>query len=189
MAAKKKTVRERLVSAFVEQLAARGWRHLSLNEVAGDAKLKRHDLYGIAAHRLDLPMLLSAEITTQMLADFEFVDDDSVRDRLFDILMARFDALQNYRAGIDALMESSRQDPALMLTLSGAATTAMEHVLAAALDRPLGPADLVRVTVLCAVYAQALKTWKDDDSADMAKTMAALDKRLAQIERIARRFS
>ncbi len=42
-----------------------------------------------------------------------------------------------------------------------------------------------RVQGFKAVMACALKAWMTDDSADMAKTMAALDKALARAERVA----
>ena len=43
----------------------------------------------------------------------------------------------------------------------------------------------VRAKGLLAVYAAVIPVWLRDDSPDMARTMAALDRRLAQAERLA----
>ena len=41
----------------------------------------------------------------------------------------------------------------------------------------------VRIEGLGAIYACALRVWLKDETADLSKTMAELDKRLAQVER------
>jgi hypothetical protein len=41
----------------------------------------------------------------------------------------------------------------------------------------------LRINGLCGVYLLALRTWLDDDSADLSKTMAALDGYLRRVER------
>ncbi len=43
---------------------------------------------------------------------------------------------------------------------------------------------IVRAKALVGVWLYALRAWKDDESADLAGTMAALDKALDQAERL-----
>ena len=45
-----------------------------------------------------------------------------------------------------------------------------------------------KIIGLTGVYLKVLKTWRDDESPDLGKTMAALDKHLGQAERLANTF-
>jgi hypothetical protein len=42
----------------------------------------------------------------------------------------------------------------------------------------------LRLKGLMAIYAMALRAWTKDDAVDLPKTMAELDKRLGQAERL-----
>lgn len=46
---------------------------------------------------------------------------------------------------------------------------------------------MLRVKGLSAIYLSSLKVWLKDESQDMAKTMAALDKKLNQADGLVRR--
>lgn len=59
-------------------------------------------------------------------------------------------------------------------------------MLAAAGVSPDGLFGYARIQGLKMVLACALKAWIDDDSADLAKTMAALDRALERAESLAR---
>ena len=64
----------------------------------------------------------------------------------------------------------------------------MRRVLEAA-DLPSGGlAGLIRCQALAVAYGQVVRVWLDDDTADQARTMAALDKHLSRLERLARGF-
>ena len=62
----------------------------------------------------------------------------------------------------------------------------MAWMLEAAGIGSAGPAGRVRVKGLTLLYASTVPAWLRDDSADLAGTMAALDRRLARIEGLAR---
>ncbi len=46
----------------------------------------------------------------------------------------------------------------------------------------------IKIAGLTALYLKTLKTWREDDSEDMAKTMAELDKNLERSEQWAGSF-
>ncbi|MFX7212929.1 hypothetical protein ABTI51_18345, partial [Acinetobacter baumannii] len=51
-----------------------------------------------------------------------------------------------------------------------------------------GLAGIARRKGLGLIYLDVLRTWRDDDSVDMARTMAVLDKRLKRAEALAGRW-
>ena len=109
--------------------------------------------------------------------------EEGKRDRLFDILMRRFDAVSPYRPGLRALLAESRRDPGLVLCSAPRLLRSMAWSLEAAGIRTGGIVGTIRVKALAALYLSVMRVWVDDESPDMAGTMAALDGRLRRAER------
>ncbi len=109
----------------------------------------------------------------------------TVREKLFDLLMRRFDALQRFRAGILALLHALPGDPPTALLLASTTARSMEWMLEAA-GVPRGGAGFPLATKgLLVVWLAAIRAWQRDDTADMGATMAALDSALARAEQAA----
>jgi hypothetical protein len=102
--------------------------------------------------------------------------------------MERFDALNEQRAGIVAILDSFRHDPKQAVITLPHLGRSMSWMLDAAGIDTGGVKGLMKIAGLTAVYLDTLRAWKDDDSEDMAKTMAALDRNLARAETWATRF-
>jgi hypothetical protein len=64
----------------------------------------------------------------------------------------------------------------------------MSWVLEAAGMDTSGIKGAIRVAGLGGIYLNVLRTWMEDDSADLGRTMAALDKNLSRAEQIANNF-
>lgn len=165
-----------VVTAVLEQAGLVGWRDTSLVDAARDAGL-------------DLPRLrLRFPGKTAVLLRFGTLADQAAlaaapsvgppRDRLFDIVMARFDQLQAHRPGILAVMDSLRTDPATALLLYGATLRSMRWMLDAAGIPTTGLTGQLRIHGLLVAWTYALRAWKDDDGTDLPATMAALDRAL-----------
>jgi hypothetical protein len=106
-----------------------------------------------------------------------------VRDRLFDGLMAGFDALQPHRAAVEALVTSG--DPGVYAVAAARVGPAMRRLASAAGVDTSGLAGPARVAALAALAARVFHTWRRDDSPDMAATMAELDRLLARTAQVA----
>jgi hypothetical protein len=107
---------------------------------------------------------------------------DRPRDRLFDLLMRRFDALQSHRTAVAALRRDLSADPVALLAAGAALLRSMRLMLDAAGIACYGIGGAVAVKLTAAAYLAAAHTWARDETADLAPTMAALDRRLRRIE-------
>jgi hypothetical protein len=108
--------------------------------------------------------------------------DGPHRDRLFDIVMRRFDALQQHRPGIQAVLRALPAHPGLALGLGLATQASMAWMLEAAGISAAGLRGLLRTQGLTAVWLYTLRAWDRDDSTDLSGTMAALDRALTRAE-------
>lgn len=184
------TSRRDPVDVLLDLVAEQGWRRVTLAEVAAASGLSLAALYQqypsktamltAYAHRVDAAMLGALDQATPQMAE----NPDLAKDRLFEAIMSRLDALGAHKAAIRVLMRELPADPpALACLLYGGLGPGLDWTLAAAgLDRP-GLAGLLRRKALGAVYLDVLRVWLKDESADLSATMAHLDKRLGQAMR------
>lgn len=115
-------------------------------------------------------------------------DDGSVRDKLFDIILRRFDYLQAHRAGVLALMRHLPLCPPLAVALAELNITSMGWLLEAVGVGATGLSGAVRKRGLLVVWLYALRAWSNDESPDMTATMAAVDEALTKAEALVGRF-
>ncbi|MGE3474570.1 MAG: hypothetical protein AB7H70_02055 [Rhodospirillaceae bacterium] len=178
---------DRIVDAGLAEAAALGWRNVSMSAVAVRAGLPLATVLLAAPTRAHLVAKIFDRLDARMLTGLTARDDaDSVRDRLFEIAMKRFDAMNANRNGMRAVVTGARFDPPAVGVALCRADRSAAMMLAAAGVSPDGLFGYARIQGLKMVLACALKAWIDDDSADLAKTMAALDRALERAESLAR---
>jgi len=176
----------RVFEAALTLAAERGWSGIALADIATAAGLSLADLYAAYPSKTAILEALSRDIDRRVLADAEIDAAETARDRLFDVLMKRFDALAAYRDGLAAIARDARRDPLMVLCGAGQLLRSMAAMLEAAGISSAGLAGAIRAKGLAAIYLATLRDWFRDDTADKAKTMAALDGRLRRVESYAR---
>jgi AcrR family transcriptional regulator len=174
-----------LVTAAFALGAERGWRHVSAAAAA------RHAGLDLATARAAFPCTASILKVFGEMADAAALhgalSEGSVRDRLFDTLLRRFDFLQAHRAGVLALMKFLPACPPLAVVLAKLNLSSMGWLLEAAGVDATGVRGGLRSRGLLLVWAYGLQAWARDESEDLAATMAAVDKALARAEGFASR--
>src|SRR5260221_633502 len=125
-------------------------------------------------HRIDEAVLTSP---------IEAEADERPRDRVFDLLMRRFDALGPYKPALQVLGRELPADPCAALAIGARLLRSMRWMLEAAGIATDGLGGIIAVKLTLAAYMAASRVWLRDDSPDLAPTMAALDRRLRGIER------
>lgn len=179
---------DRAIDAAMHLAATQGWRDTTLDDIAQGAGLSLAELRRVAGGKTELLQALTRRADAAVL-EAGPADGDSVRDKVFDLLMRRLDALAPHKAGIKAVTRDLARDPGAALRLGCGTARAMALTLEAAGVSPRGPLGCLRVQALTAIYAITLRGWLDDDGTDGAKTMAALDKALRRAESLASPFT
>jgi AcrR family transcriptional regulator len=173
-----------IIDAALGLTATQGWRQVSLAAVAHEAGVPVLRVYRLFPSRTAILCGFMRRIDEAVLA--EPVDGEAgekPRDRVFDLLMRRFDALQPHRAALDGLRRDLPSDPVTTLALGGAALCSMRLMLEAAGIATHGIGGVIAVKLTAAAYLATGRTWLRDESPDLAQTMAQLDRRLRGIER------
>jgi ubiquinone biosynthesis protein COQ9 len=172
-----------LIASALTLAGTEGWQSVSVAAAARAADLP------LPQARVRFPSKASVLLGFGRMADEltleDAADEGAVRDRLFDLLMRRFDALQAQRAGILAVMRALPFAPCTAVLLACATRRSMRWMLEAAGASTTGLTGELRVKGLVAVWLWAMRAWERDDSEDLTGTMAALDNALARAEQAA----
>ena len=179
------TPRERIIEAFMLLLAEQPIERIGLAEIAERSGVTLADLRGefgsplavLAAHVKELDRKVLAEVDPDM-------EEESPRERLFDVLMRRLELLSPHREAVRSLLRSVRRDPPLALALNAMAVRSQQWMLTSAGIGASGPKGVVRAQGLALLFANVLRTWVDDED-DNTQTLAALDRELARGQRFA----
>ena len=179
-------IQGKIIKAAMTLAASRGWAEATLRDIAEEAGLSLAALHTHALDKTDILVMLGRRIDARVLESAtQSGEDDSAHDRLFDVLMERYEILNDYRAGLVAVLNSFTLDPKqAVISLPHLCRSMTWMMEAAGIDTGgiTGAAKLAGVT---AVYLKVLKTWCGDESADLSATMAALDKDLGRAEKLA----
>ena len=172
-----------LTAAF--DLAARdGWYSMTPQAVADETGLPLALIYQHVETAPALLGLLARYADSQVLAE-PAPGEPRTRDNLFDLLMRRFDALSPYRDGIRHLWRQWPRLPVTLVVGGPQLAVSMSLMLDAAGDRDESVARKIRVLGLTGLWSRIFLIWLKDDSADLSRTMASLDRDLNTAEMLA----
>lgn len=175
-----------LLDAFWAELAEKGWRQTRLEAVAERAGIARAALRGRIRCLFDILRLHGEVVDAGMVAGLLPDAVASPRDRVFDAVMQRIDQMQPHRDGLVRFLAEVKTDPLTALGLAPLMAGSMARLLDAAGVDSTGPLGLARVKGLCAVWLYTVNAWRQDESADLSATMAALDRALERAEQFGR---
>jgi AcrR family transcriptional regulator len=171
-------INHRIIEATLRLAERRGWRDLTLADIAAEAGLTLIDLRDRFESKAAVLAAFSDSIDRDVLKKFAVQSADSPRDRLFDVILSRFETMMPYKAAIRRIVDEG----GATLAQLGPALRSQYWMLTAAGINAEGTAGTLRVQGLLTLYARVFRTWLDDEDAGMARTMAVLDRRLRQAE-------
>jgi AcrR family transcriptional regulator len=173
--------KERILDAFLELAAERDLGAIGLIDIAeraGVTLANLRDFYsGKGAMLADF-----ARRIDQAALEKGAAEGDTARDRLFDMMMRRFDALIPHRAAIKRIAAAACRDPILARKLHRLGRRSQVWMLEAAGIHRTGIAQGIAVEGALLVHADAMRAFLDDEP-DLSRTMAAVDRGLTRGER------
>ncbi len=177
---------DQLIDVAMGRIAEQGWANTSYTDVLQAAGLVYRDVYAVAR---DMDAVMSAfadRIDAAMLTEAEVFDPETpVREHLFDLLMARFDALSDYKSAVARMFEEQQRAPVDGLRTALRLERSMALALEAAGQGSDGLTGHLRSKALTALYLRCLRAWIKDESEDLGPTMKVVDESLKRAERAA----
>ncbi len=168
----------KLAACALDLAAVKPWQDITLSDLCAGGDVALVECAKASINKAHVTAHLDAHTDQSMLSNASKLDrSQSVRDRLFEVLMGRFDVLEDHRAAWVSILKADSNDlvaglarrarrartGAWALEASGGSTSELGSA-----SRAIGLAKVMRVTE--AVWCE--------DGPDLAKTMAKLDQEL-----------
>ena len=184
----KPSPREAAVEALMRLAAEQPWNDIEIGDIAREADLSLAELRDLFPSKGAVLGGLSRIIDRKVLeGDNSDLAEEPTRERLFDVLMRRLDAMTPYKPALRRIAFALRGDPLSMLALNGVALNSHRYMLAAAGIDTEGPLGRVKLQGVVIAFARVVETWLEDDDPALARTMARLDKEIRSGERFMER--
>ncbi|KAF0182287.1 MAG: hypothetical protein FD124_2042 [Alphaproteobacteria bacterium] len=165
--------------------ADRPWREVTIFDIAKAAETDIASLAGLAPS--DASDILDDHFDRAAAQGVTSIDTtQGLRDRLFDLAMRRFEAMEPHRFAIIALDRT--QDGLGQAQAFARAGRTARWLLTLAGETVDGVDGAAKVQGLAVVLTRAHAAWKNDADGDFTRTMAALDKGLRDAETWAERL-
>jgi AcrR family transcriptional regulator len=178
--------RGRIVEALMALAGEQPFEDISISAIAARAGVSLADfrdsfpskgavLAGFSK-RIDRIVLegQSADLANDDLANEE------PKERLFDVLMRRLDAMRPYRDGLREIAQWLRREPLSALAVNQVVVNSMRFMLEAAGIGSEGGAGALKLQGLALAWSRIVDVWLADEEPDLSKTMAALDRELTR---------
>lgn len=185
---------KKIIDATLGLVVERGWRNVSLADIAAASGTPLADLYREFPAKTAVLEGFVRRVDAAVLAgvgpvvDTEY-EEESPRNRLFDILMRRFDALAPHKDAVAALIEGLPRDPLAAAVMAAQELRSFAWMLEAAGVPASGLRGASRVKLLLGAWLATVRVWLNDDDPDLGRTMAALDRNLRRAGRWSRGVS
>jgi AcrR family transcriptional regulator len=173
--------RDRIIDAMMRLAAANDFRDIGLADIAAEAEVPLSTVRRNFDGKLGILAAFSRRVDEQVL-DKGAAEGEGARDRLFEVLMRRFEALVPYRDALRRIIRSARRDLRLARSLHRIAKRSQMWMLVAADIHKGGLVGRLAVEGAVLTYSDVLSVFLDDDD-DLARTMARLDRSLRRGER------
>jgi AcrR family transcriptional regulator len=178
----------KIIDALMELAGKRPFEDITLTEIARQAGVtlgqfreafpSKGAVLGAFTRRIDKIVL--DEPSDDLLGE-------PAKERLFDVLMRRLDAMAPYKRGLEGVVSWARRDPMAAAALNREVLNSMRFMLEAAEIDCEGAVGAVKLQGLALAWARVLEVWLHDEDPGLAPTMAALDKELTRGGRIVAR--
>ena len=183
--------KDQIYKKIMEKIASDGWQMLDFESLSKEFDFDVLTKNGGVTNKMDLLVAFAefVDASVKQLFDDDLKDGEiSVRERLLEALLIRFDVLAPYKVGIVELMKTFPNSPNFVFTGANSLRLSMEATFAAIGLESNGISRVIRVKGLSMVFLSAICTWSRDDSEDLSATTRVLDKRLKNVEELMLNF-
>lgn len=177
--------RTRAIEALMSLVADNGWKAVELPQVAEKAGMPLsalRDLYPSKGAMLaGFGRMLDKVVIENANPDLV---GEPARERMFDLVMRRLDAMAPYKAALLEIRRAIRGDVVSAAALNQSALNSWRYLLGSVgipVEDELG---MLKIQGAVIVFARTADVWLDDADETMARTMATLDKEIKNGERI-----
>ena len=170
---------KKIAEITLKKLANKSWSKLSLDDVLTKSIKKKK----IINTKNDLLKNLNRYVDSILIEKTKYLENSTTKDMLFEVLMTRFDVLQENRISFINIYNALKKSPKNILNLFPSFLESMIVTAELANFNVNGIKGSIRLKGILIIYLITFYIWLEDNTLSLEKTMNALDKNLDQAEK------
>jgi AcrR family transcriptional regulator len=175
------STRNRVIDAAMTLAARRDFGDVSLTDIAHEAEISLADLRDLFPSKGAIVGGFDRRIDRQVLeAVAELNSQEPARDRLYEVLRKRLEALEPYRDALSSLSRWASRDPLIATALNRETVNSMRFMLEAAEIDCDGPVGAVKLQGLAMAWGRVLNAWFESG---FSAALETLDSEISRGER------
>ncbi|PPR47683.1 MAG: hypothetical protein CFH19_00293 [Alphaproteobacteria bacterium MarineAlpha5_Bin9] len=120
----------------------------------------------------------------------ESIEKSTTKDMIFELLMVRFDILNEHRSAVIKIYEYFKKNPNFFVSLLPDFINSIDLITSIAkMKKNKKSLNFIKLNGLLVIYFAAFLTWKNDKNSSLDKTMNTLHKYLNDSERVLKLIS
>ena len=154
-------------------LKNKNWQKINTKEIKDKCKIKSFD--EIIKNEQDLLKLINEYFDFKLSINSEYIEKSSNKDMIFEVIMMRFDILQDYRKSVISIYSSFKKKPKNLILLLPHLIDSIILMLSYAKFSTKGIFGQIKIKAILIIYISTFLVWIKDESDSLEKTMTALD--------------
>ena len=134
-------------------------------------------------NKIDLILNINDFFDFQLKKNLVNIEKSSQRDMLFEIMMARYDILNEYRTSVKNIINHFISRPQEVIKLLPKSVESKILIATLANINLNSIQGVIKIKIIFVLYYITLFTWFNDENESLEKTMSVLDKYLNNIEK------
>jgi len=159
-------------------LVKKSWSNLLIKEIKIKSRVKLFS--NLIKNKQELLNNINSYFDYNLILNSKKIEDSNSKDMIFEILMMRFDLLQDNRKAILSIFRSFKNNPKELVFMLPKLLISIETMLNCVKISSKGVVGKIKIKGILIIYLTTFLVWVNDETESLEKTMTFLDNSLDQ---------
>jgi len=180
------TLKSKLIDTAISELLCGRWDSINMRSISKKSKIKLDQVLKISNSKEELLDLWSQSINFKILdkISLEELKEATIKDRILELMLCRFDVLSGHRREMTALVALARKNAIESVRAFGRIKQSMQYILNLSGAEYPGKIGILKIKILSLIWLVTFKEWYEFKEDDNSVIMSNLDKRLTLAENV-----
>jgi len=171
-----------IVLETLKLLRKKSWSNLSIKEIKLNSKVKLFS--NLIKNKQELLNNIISFFDHSLILNSKNIENSNSKDMIFEILMMRFDLLQDNRNAILSIFKSFRSNPKELVFMLPKLLGSIEKMLSCVKISSKGVIGQIKIKGILIIYLTTFLVWTKDETKSLEKTMTFLDDSLNRVGKL-----
>ena len=163
-------------------LTKKSWSNLSIKEIKLKSKVKLFS--NLIKNKQELLNNINSYFDYNLILNSKKIENSNSKDMIFEILMMRYDVLQDNRKAVLSIFKSFRNNPKELVCMLPKLLTSIEMMLNCVKISSKSIVGKIKIKGVLIIYLTTFLVWTNDETESLEKTMTFLDNSLDQVGKL-----